>query len=237
MSHSSHGVVSVGFTTAYDTIASHRHLDTSARAGTTSNAQAARFVQVMNGPTGYSNDFKLHATNCNVVPYSPRAKADPVRWGGRFGIGQARFNQAFENPQASRVAPSAPTGYSRSPHAIFDGANTSSAPSAAPAATWGTMSTVVPSGYSLAHKDAALADSWRAGDLGSGRFEMAPAPTPRSIEMRAAAGSMSAYARSLSSGTRAFVNAPLANMHPTVARLRSLADPFEHDDPHAHKLR
>ena len=139
MSHSSHGVVSVGFTTAYDTIASHRHLDTSARAGTTSNAQAARFVQVMNGPTGYSNDFKLHATNCNVVPYSPRAKADPVRWGGRFGIGQARFNQAFENPQASRVAPSAPTGYSRSPHAIFDGANTSSAPSAAPAATWGTM--------------------------------------------------------------------------------------------------
>ena len=70
------GQVSLGFTQAYDTLATRRHLDVSARSSGEHGVEggvSAKFVRVPNTPSGFATDVKLHTAY---------AIADPARWGG-----------------------------------------------------------------------------------------------------------------------------------------------------------
>jgi len=244
-SHLPHGVASKGFTTAYDTVSSHRHLDiTGSRSGDfgspgiATSGSPPKFVQVSRGPSGYSEDVKLQDSTCNIAPQAiAYTHADPVRWGGRFSIGQARFNTPQNVFDAARPARTVPNGYTRISDPMFTGQAGSGKPGPAPLALGATMSTIIPSGYALAHKDAALAESWRAGDLGSARFEAPSAAAAHDATPPAIMPSnWSAYTRSLSSGRAPFTHSYETTLHPTQARLRALAEPFDMD-PHAHKQR
>ena len=81
-----HGLVSSGFTQAYDTLKIRsRHLDLTGRdhsPRSASTQSSPRFVKAEFFPSGgISSDTKLHTNTCNTggLTYS---FADPMRWSG-----------------------------------------------------------------------------------------------------------------------------------------------------------
>ena len=226
------------FQQAFDTTATRRHLDVSARTfGSLPSRPTPTFVAPPFLPSGFSTDVKLHSNTC-VAGGLEYTLADPQRWSGRAGIGQAR---AFGSPSpvSPRVAPRSPSGYTRKSDAMFEGdiVPPQPVPTASASGFGATMNKLVMSGYSLNRKQPFLAENWREHDMGASRFAIDFAQPPVVNSGIVSLTRNSAYTRSLESVTSApIAPTPSTALHPTQARLHSLGMHFD-ADPHAHKRR
>jgi len=258
----SKGMVSAGYTQAYDTIATRRSLDTSGRVhGEGRPELPPTFVRTGYLPSGFSHDVKLHTNTC-MTDGLMSLQSDPVRWQGRLGIGRTLYSGVLApqpEPKDERVSTGTPSGYSRirvwSDAVAAGGVTPPPQAASMPLTPWRTMPTTIPSGYSLNRKTCGLAELESEGESAAARF------APPTTSARAATAGVveptkvSSYSRSVVSadriamapyGTQAATNlllpppfcSPGGPLHPAnvQARLRQFRAPAE-IDPHWHKRR
>jgi hypothetical protein len=102
----SKGMVSAGYTQAYDTIATRRSLDTSGRMhGEGRPELPPTFVRTGYLPSGFSHDVKLHTNTC-MTDGLMSLQSDPVRWQGCARAAKS-FHRPLLVPTAHRAAPRA----------------------------------------------------------------------------------------------------------------------------------